>query len=284
MIRPAGVLLAETAAPCRRSGRRRSSPSGASIPLPTLHQRWVLALYLWGVVRLRAAGRPVAAVADGALRGRHAAVLRRDASGLAAYDTTLLSAHMVQHMVLSMAVPLALALGAPVTLALRTLPAPPAPYAAGGAALPGGAVCCPSRRWPSRCSCSARGSSTSPPGTTRRCASAYLHEMMHVHLVLVGSLFLWPLVGGTRCPGRVAYPFRMLLMVHDAAVPRLPGADDHEPGRAHRRGVVPLSDAGLAARPGRRPAAGRRHPLGHRRHRRARRSSSCSSRSGRARR
>ena len=58
-------------------------------------------------------------------------------SGLAAYDTTLLSVHMVQHMVLSMLVPLSLALGAPVTLALRTLPPAPAPLAAGGAALAG---------------------------------------------------------------------------------------------------------------------------------------------------
>src|SRR5690606_16465630 len=46
-------------------------------------------------------------------------------SGLAAYDTALLSVHMVQHMVLSMFVPLALALGAPVTLALRVLPQRP---------------------------------------------------------------------------------------------------------------------------------------------------------------
>ena len=29
--------------------------------------------------------------------------------------------------------------------------------------------------------------------------SEYVHEMMHVHLVLVGSFFLWPMVGGTRC-------------------------------------------------------------------------------------
>src|SRR3546814_13160798 len=43
-------------------------------------------------------------------------------SGISAYDTTLLSVHMVQHMILSMWVPLFLALGAPVTLALRTLP------------------------------------------------------------------------------------------------------------------------------------------------------------------
>src|SRR5262245_48598317 len=43
-------------------------------------------------------------------------------SSLATYDTTLLSMHMAQHMVLSMIAPVFLALGAPVTLALRTLP------------------------------------------------------------------------------------------------------------------------------------------------------------------
>ena len=43
-------------------------------------------------------------------------------TGIEAYDTTLLSVHMVQHMVLSMVGPIFLALGAPVTLALRTLP------------------------------------------------------------------------------------------------------------------------------------------------------------------
>jgi cytochrome c oxidase assembly factor CtaG len=31
--------------------------------------------------------------------------------------------------------------------------------------------------------------------------------------VIVGSLFLWPLVGIDPVPGRVAYPFRVLLMV-----------------------------------------------------------------------
>jgi putative copper resistance protein D len=37
--------------------------------------------------------------------------------------------------------------------------------------------------------------------------------MMHVHLVLVGSLFFWPLVGVDPLPGRVGYPFRMMLAV-----------------------------------------------------------------------
>ncbi len=36
---------------------------------------------------------------------------------------------------------------------------------------------------------------------------------MHVHLVVVGSLFFWPLVGVDPLPGRVAYPFRVLLVV-----------------------------------------------------------------------
>jgi cytochrome c oxidase assembly factor CtaG len=133
-------------------------------------------------------------------------------SGLAAYDTTLLSAHMVQHMLLSMLVPLALALGAPVTLALRTLPARP-------------------RRWllvvlHSRV---ARVLSFPPLTLTlyivspwalyfsgwylASLESPFVHEMMHVHLVVVGALFFWPLMGVDPVPGRVGYPARMLLVV-----------------------------------------------------------------------
>ena len=47
-------------------------------------------------------------------------------SALGTYDTVLISVHMAQHMILSMLTPLAMALGAPVTLALRTLPQRPA--------------------------------------------------------------------------------------------------------------------------------------------------------------
>ena len=36
---------------------------------------------------------------------------------------------------------------------------------------------------------------------------------MHLHLVVVGSLFFWPIVGVDPLPGRVGYPFRMLLVV-----------------------------------------------------------------------
>jgi putative copper resistance protein D len=174
---------------------------------------WVAGLYLWGVATLRRrgdrwpVGRTIAFVPVGMGMFYFAT-----ASGLGAYDDTLISVHMVQHMILSMLVPMALALGAPVTLAMRTLPRRP-------------------RRWllvvlHSRV---ARVLSfppltlllyiTSPwalyfsgwyPATLE---STYLHETMHLHLVLVGCLFFWPIVGVDPVPGKVAYPFRMLLVV-----------------------------------------------------------------------
>lgn len=53
-------------------------------------------------------------------------VLAMTATGVDGYGMELFSVHMVQHMVLSMAAPIFLVLGAPVTLILRALPARPA--------------------------------------------------------------------------------------------------------------------------------------------------------------
>jgi cytochrome c oxidase assembly factor CtaG len=173
---------------------------------------WVAGGYLLGVWVLRSRGdswplmRTVAFVVLG-MGSFYVAT----SSGLAAYDRVLLSVHMVQHMVLSMLVPLCLALGAPVTLALRTLPARP-------------------RGWLLAVlhSRAARVLSFAPLAFLlfvvspwalyfsgwydASLRSDYVHEMMHVHLVLVGSLFFWPLVGVDPVPGRVAYPFRLLLV------------------------------------------------------------------------
>ena len=87
---------------------------------------WVSGAYLYGVYVLRVRGdrwpvsRTLAFVAGG--MGSFYVATQ---SGIGAYDTTLLSVHMIQHMILSMATPLFLALGAPVTLMLRTFPAKP---------------------------------------------------------------------------------------------------------------------------------------------------------------
>lgn len=174
---------------------------------------WVTGLYLFGVWTLHRRGvkwpigRTIAFVPIG--MGAFAFATQ---SGLAAYDTTLLSAHMVQHMILSMVVPLSLALGAPMTLALRTLPLRP-------------------RRWLMAVLHSRLAKVLSFPPLVfalyvlspwalyfsgwyeASLRSTYVHEMMHVHLVVVGALFFWPLMGVDPVPGRVAYPFRMLLIV-----------------------------------------------------------------------
>ncbi len=180
-------------------------------PIPFVVTVWAAGLYALGVVVLRRrgdrwpVGRTLAFVGLG--MGAFAVATM---SGLGRYDTTLLSVHMVQHMLLSMVVPLALALGAPVTLALRTLPPVPRRWllavlhsrVAKVLAFPPLAfalyVASP---WALYFS----------PWYDASLASSYVHQMMHVHLVLVGTLFFWPLMGVDPVPGRVGHPFRVLL-------------------------------------------------------------------------
>ena len=92
--------------------------------LPILGVLAVGGLYLLGVHRLHAPGRPLAGGPHGvASSGSGSAPsLVATTTALAVYDTTLFWVHMVQHMLLAMVAPVFLALGAPITLALRTLP------------------------------------------------------------------------------------------------------------------------------------------------------------------
>ncbi|MEU9200352.1 cytochrome c oxidase assembly protein [Streptomyces sp. DT224] len=82
-------------------------------------------LYLAGVRKMRARGDvwPVGRTIAWML-GLAITVLAT-MSGLAVYGKVLFSVHMGQHMVLAMTVPILLVLGAPATLALRTLPSVP---------------------------------------------------------------------------------------------------------------------------------------------------------------
>lgn len=170
-------------------------------------------LYLYGVYRLRLRGdrwpviRTVCFLGPG-LGGIAAVTL----SGLGAYDTTLLSVHMVQHMVLSMVAPIFLALGAPITLALRTLPVRPR-----------------KRLLAIVHSRVARIYSfplvafaifvVNPFALYFTDLYAYTlqhgwaHELVHAHFIATGCVFFWPLLGLDPLPGRWPYPARALLMV-----------------------------------------------------------------------
>jgi len=173
---------------------------------------WVAGCYLFGVWRLRSRGDrwPVSRTICFVCLGMGSFYFATS-SGLAAYDSVLLSAHMVQHMVLAMMTPLFLALGAPITLMLRTLPGRP-------------------RGWLLALLHSRAAKVLSFPPLTfllfvispwalyftgwydASLRSVLVHEMMHVHLVAVGSLFFWPLLGTDPVPGRVGYPFRLMMV------------------------------------------------------------------------
>lgn len=181
-------------------------------PLPLVATVWGVGLYALGVRALLRRGDKWPVGRSIAWGVGMAAFYFATSSGLGAYDTVLLSVHMVQHMILSMVVPLSLALGAPVTLALRTLPGAP-------------------RKWLLVVLHSRLAKVLGFPPLTfalyvlspwalyftgwydASLESTYVHEMMHVHLVVVGALFFWPIVGVDPLPGRVAHPFRVLLTV-----------------------------------------------------------------------
>jgi putative membrane protein len=169
------------------------------------------ALYLWGVRRLRRRGDRWAPARTTVFFVGLAAVASVTVSGLEAYDTTLLSVHMVQHMVLSMLAPIFLALGAPVTLALRTLPAGPRHTLLALLHSRFGKVA----TFP----VVSFGLFVATPfalyfSNLYRVQLEYpvVHDLIHAHLIAVGCLFFWPLIGLDPVPGRVGYPLRALMM------------------------------------------------------------------------
>jgi putative membrane protein len=132
--------------------------------------------------------------------------------GIGAYDDQLLSVHMVQHMVLGMIAPIFLALGAPITLALRTLPGRPRGWLV--AAL---------HSWPAKILAFPLFSFALYISTPfalyfsglykLTLEHEWIHNLTHVHFIVVGCLFFWPLIGLDPLPGRWPYPARALLML-----------------------------------------------------------------------
>jgi putative membrane protein len=170
-------------------------------------------LYLYGVHRLRARGdkwplsRTLLFLVAGL--GSVAAVT---VSGLHAYDTTLVSVHMVQHMALSMVAPIFLALGAPVTLALRVLRG--APRRRLLAVVHSRVARVLSFPLVAYAIFVANPFVLYFSGLYRlTLENSLAHEVVHAHFILTGCLFFWPLVGLDPLPGRWPYPGRALLMV-----------------------------------------------------------------------
>jgi putative copper resistance protein D len=170
-------------------------------------------LYGYGVWKLRTRGdhwsgwRTFSFIAPGLGIIAYAAM-----GGPGYYDDTVFSVHMVQHMLLMMVAPIFLALGAPVTLALRTLPK------AGRSVLLSAlhsrvarVLTFPLVGWALYVASPFALYFTGWYRATLE--HTWLHELMHVHFVIVGCLFFWPMVGIDPIPGRIAHPLRFLVVL-----------------------------------------------------------------------
>ncbi|MFF8831528.1 cytochrome c oxidase assembly protein [Streptomyces sp. NPDC015131] len=175
-----------------------------------------LALYGWGVVRLRRRGDawPVGRTVFFVTGVLTVALVM--CTGLNDYGMVMFSVHMVQHMIISMLSPILLLLGAPVTLALRALPVASRRGARGPREL---LLALLHSRY--------MRIITHPVFTIPLfIASLYAlyftplfdflmgsrpgHIAMMVHFLAVGLVFFWPIMGVDPGPHRPGYVMRML--------------------------------------------------------------------------
>jgi putative copper resistance protein D len=177
----------------------------------------MVALYISGVRALHRSGDAWPVGRTIAWLVGVAAMLMVTTTGLATYAHVMFSAHMVQHMVLSMVVPVFLVLGAPITLALRTLPR-------------GGDQVGP-REWLNWFIHTGYVRFISNPIVASTIfvvgfyglyftglfpwlmASHWGHIFMGVHFLLAGSLFFWSLIGIDPGPHRPPYLVRMIVLL-----------------------------------------------------------------------
>ena len=176
------------------------------------------ALYVVGVVRLRRRGDQWPAGRTVAWLAGCAALLIATGSGVRSYGSAMFSVHMVEHMTLNMFVPVLLVLGAPVTLALRVLPAAPADSPPGP------------REWIVRAVHSPFTEFLSNPITAFMLfvGSLYVvyftplfdilvrnhwgHEFMALHFLITGYLFYWGIIGVDPGPRRLPFLGRLALL------------------------------------------------------------------------
>jgi putative copper resistance protein D len=168
--------------------------------------------YVVGVRRLARRHRPWPPSRTAAFLAGLAAVAFATQSGLARYDTVLFSLHTLQHVVLGMVAPFLLALGAPITLALQaahrptqrallrlvhsrlvaTLTHPVVAWTLFGGTL-FALYLSPLFEWSLR--------------------NDLVHVSVHLHFLLVGSLFFWPAVGLDPMRRRLTHPARLLYVL-----------------------------------------------------------------------
>ncbi|MEV6506349.1 cytochrome c oxidase assembly protein [Streptomyces sp. NPDC051642] len=181
-------------------------------------------LYGWGVLRLRRRGEawPVARTLAFALLGLGTIVVAT-MSALAVYDRVLFWPAAVQNVLLDLIAPLGLALGDPLRLALRALPGRAAARAQG--AMTGRLF----RLLTFPLVSTALVLATEltiyfTPYFETALADNWLHQLMYLHLLLAGSLFVLPVLTREEAlPAWCTHPVRAGLVFVDGIIDAVPG-------------------------------------------------------------
>jgi putative copper resistance protein D len=186
----------------------RASPDPVPIILIGVSTGW----YLWSVRRLAARGRSWPAARTASFLFAELVLAVAVVSGLAAYDDTNFTIHTIQHIFIGMIAPIFLALSAPITLALqasnrqvqtsllKVLHSRPARVLTN-----------PLVTWP------LYGVSLFVLYFTGLYAYSLdhgvVHQIIHLHLLVVGCLFFWPAIAVDPMPRRYNHGIRIAYLM-----------------------------------------------------------------------
>lgn len=178
---------------------------------------FALLIYLLGVVRLVKRGDKWSILRTATWTLGVVAGVFITNTEISRYALVSMSAHMTQHMVLGMLVPILLVLGAPITLALRALP--PTKLDLVG---PREWILLVLQSYYSKLITHPLVALTWYSGSifvvyfsslmTFLMSSHLGHVLMHIHFVLAGYLFFWVVIGTDFQPRNIGYPFKLLLV------------------------------------------------------------------------
>jgi putative copper resistance protein D len=212
-------LLAVAALPAAAHGPAPDEPPTAATlafgwslePLVMLPLLAAAIAWLWAVRRVDAAhpGNPVPRRRTVAFIAGLAAIAIALLSGIERYDTTLFSVHMVQHLLLTLVAAPLIALGAPITLALRTA----SPRLRRGVILPIlhsrvlRVVAFPVVAWV--LFAGVMWASHFSPLFDLALENPLVHDAEHALFLGSALLFWWPAVGLDPSPWRLSHPARL---------------------------------------------------------------------------
>ena len=170
------------------------------------------AAYVIGVRRLGRRGRAWSRPRSASFVTGLVVLVFASQSGLAAYDTTLFAAHVMQHILLGMVAPFFLALGAPITLALQaTDRGTQVNLLRVLHSLPAKMISHPVVVW-GLFSFSLFILYFSPIYELSL-RNPVVHTWVHLHFIVVGSLFFWVAIGLDPAARRISYGARLVMVL-----------------------------------------------------------------------